>query len=54
VRFSLSWFSSNAGAGLNVNGLPGNPIDGVHLSNCTAGGNVEQMEELMHSNHAPT
>ena len=40
VRFSLSWFSSNAGAGLNVNGIPGNPIDGVHLSNCTAGGNV--------------
>ncbi len=40
VRFSLSWFSSNAGTGLNVNGVPGNPIDGVHLSNCTAGGNV--------------
>jgi hypothetical protein len=40
VRFSLSWFSSNAGAGLNLNGLAGNPIDGVHLSNCTAGGNV--------------
>jgi hypothetical protein len=40
VQFSLSWFSSNAGAGLNVNGVPGNPIDGVHLSNCTAGGNV--------------
>jgi hypothetical protein len=40
VRFSLSWFSSNAGTGLNLNGLPGNPIDGVHLSNCTAGGNV--------------
>jgi hypothetical protein len=40
VRFSLSWFSSNAGAGLSVNGVPGNPIDGVHLSNCTAGGNV--------------
>jgi hypothetical protein len=40
VRCSLSWFSSNAGAGLNVNGVPGNPIDGVHLSNCTAGGNV--------------
>jgi hypothetical protein len=40
VRFSLSWFSSNAGTGLNINGLPGNPIDGVHLSNCTAGGNV--------------
>ena len=40
VRFSLSWFSSNAGAGLNVNGVPGNPIDGVQLSNCTAGGNV--------------
>jgi hypothetical protein len=40
VRFSLSWFSSNAGAGLQVNGTPGNPIDGVHLTNCTAGGNV--------------
>jgi hypothetical protein len=40
VRFSLSWFSSNAGAGLNVNGVPGNPIDGVHMTNCTAGGNV--------------
>ncbi|HWX31766.1 MAG TPA: right-handed parallel beta-helix repeat-containing protein [Steroidobacteraceae bacterium] len=40
VRFSLSWFSSNAGTGLNVNGVAGNPIDGVHLSNCTAGGNV--------------
>jgi hypothetical protein len=40
VRFSLSWFSSNAGTGLNVNGVPGNSIDGVHLSNCTAGGNV--------------
>jgi hypothetical protein len=40
VQFSLSWFSSNAGTGLNLNGLPGNPIDGVHLSNCTAGGNV--------------
>jgi hypothetical protein len=40
VRFSLSWFSTNAGAGLNLNGLAGNPIDGVHLSNCTAGGNV--------------
>jgi hypothetical protein len=40
MRFSLSWFSSNAGAGLNLNGVPGNPIDGVHLSNCTAGGNV--------------
>jgi hypothetical protein len=40
VLFSLSWFSSNAGTGLNLNGLPGNPIDGVHLSNCTAGGNV--------------
>jgi hypothetical protein len=40
VQFSLSWFSSNAGAGLNVNGVPGNPIDGVHMTNCTAGGNV--------------
>jgi len=40
VGFSLSWFSSNARAGLNVNGVAGNPIDGVHLSNCTAGGNV--------------
>ena len=40
ARFSLSWFSSNAGTGLTLNGLPGNPIDGVHLSNCTAGGNV--------------
>ena len=28
------------GAGLQVNGTPGNPIDGVHLTNCTAGGNV--------------
>jgi hypothetical protein len=41
VRFSLSWFSSNGGAGLNVNGVPGNSIDGIHLSNCTAGGNVQ-------------
>jgi hypothetical protein len=40
VRFSLSWFSSNAGAGLNVNGVPGNPIDGLHMTNCTAGGNA--------------
>jgi hypothetical protein len=40
VRFSLSWFSTNARAGLNVNGIPGNPIDGVHMTNCTAGGNV--------------
>jgi len=40
VRFSLSWFSTNARAGLNINGIPGNPIDGVHLTNCTAGGNV--------------
>ena len=41
VSFSLSWFSSNAGAGLNLEGAAGNPIDGVHLSNCTAGGNVQ-------------
>jgi len=40
ARCSLSWFSSNAGAGLHINGAAGNPIDGVHLSNCTAGGNV--------------
>jgi hypothetical protein len=40
VSFSLSWFSSNAGAGLNLSGLAGKPIDGVHLTNCTAGGNV--------------
>jgi hypothetical protein len=40
VRFSLSWFSTNARAGLNINGIPGNPIDGVHMTNCTAGGNV--------------
>jgi hypothetical protein len=40
LRFSLSWFSSNAGAGLSVNGAAGNPIDGVHMTNCTAGGNV--------------
>lgn len=39
VSFSLSWFSSNAGAGLNLKGAAGNPIDGIHLSNCTAGGN---------------
>jgi hypothetical protein len=41
VSFSLSWFSSNAGAGLNLKGTAGNPIDGVHLTNCTAGGNVQ-------------
>jgi hypothetical protein len=41
VSFSLSWFSSNAGAGLNLKGATGNPIDGIHLSNCTAGGNVQ-------------
>jgi hypothetical protein len=41
VSFSLSWFSSNGGAGLDLNGLPGNPIDGIHLTNCTAGGNVQ-------------
>jgi hypothetical protein len=41
LRFSLSWFSSNGGAGLNLKGIAGNPIDGVHLSNCTAGGNVQ-------------
>ncbi len=41
VSFSLSWFSSNAGAGLNLNGVAGNPIDGVHMTNCTAGGNVQ-------------
>jgi hypothetical protein len=40
VSLSLSWFSSNGGGGLNLNGSPGNPIDGVHLTNCTAGGNV--------------
>ena len=40
ISFSLSWFSSNAGAGLSLAGLAGNPIDGVHLTNCTAGGNV--------------
>jgi hypothetical protein len=40
LSFSLSWFSSNAGAGLNLDGLAANPIDGVHMSNCTAGGNV--------------
>lgn len=39
VRFLLSWFSSNAGAGLRLSGVPGNPIDGVHISNSTAGGN---------------
>jgi hypothetical protein len=41
VSFSLSWFSSNAGAGLNVDGVAGNPIDGIHMTNCTAGGNVQ-------------
>jgi hypothetical protein len=41
MSFSLSWFSSNAGAGLNLDGAAGNAIDGVHLSNCTAGGNVQ-------------
>jgi hypothetical protein len=41
VSFSLSWFSTNAGAGLNLNGGAGNPTDGVHLTNCTAGGNVQ-------------
>jgi hypothetical protein len=41
LSFSLSWFSSNAGAGLNLNGVAANPIDGVHLTNCTAGGNVQ-------------
>jgi hypothetical protein len=40
LSFSLSWFSSNGGAGLNMKGAAGNPIDGVHLTNCTAGGNV--------------
>ena len=40
LSFSLSWFSSNGGAGLNLKGAAGNPIDGVHLTNCTAGGNV--------------
>jgi hypothetical protein len=40
MSFSLSWFSSNAGAGLNLDGLAANPIDGVHMTNCTAGGNV--------------
>jgi hypothetical protein len=40
VSFSLSWFSSNGGAGLNLKGAAGNPVDGVHLTNCTAGGNV--------------
>jgi len=40
LRFSLSWFSSNAGAGLTINGNSGSPIDGVHMTNCTAGGNV--------------
>jgi len=40
ISFSLCWFSSNARAGLNLAGLAGNPIDGVHLTNCTAGGNV--------------
>lgn len=41
LSFSLSWFSSNAKAGLKLNGGAGNPIDGVHLTNCTAGGNVQ-------------
>jgi hypothetical protein len=41
VSFSLSWFSSNAGAGLHLNAVGGNPIDGVHMTNCTAGGNVQ-------------
>ena len=41
VRFSMSWFSSNGGTGLSLNGLDGNPIDGVHISNSTAGGNVQ-------------
>src|SRR6516162_617040 len=41
VSFSLSWFSSTAGAGLNLDGVAGNPIDGVHMTNCTAGGNVQ-------------
>jgi hypothetical protein len=41
LRFSLSWFSSNGGAGLSLSGLAGNPIDGVHISNSTAGGNVQ-------------
>jgi hypothetical protein len=40
VSFSLSWFSSNAEAGLNLKGVAANPINGVHMSNCTAGGNV--------------
>jgi hypothetical protein len=40
INFSLCWFSSNGGAGLALYGSPGNPINGVHLSNCTAGGNV--------------
>jgi hypothetical protein len=40
VSFSLSWFSSNGGAGLHLKGAGGNPVDGVHLTNCTAGGNV--------------
>jgi hypothetical protein len=41
ASLSLSWFSSNGGAGLNLSGLAGNPIDGVHMTNCTAGGNVQ-------------
>jgi hypothetical protein len=41
VSFSLSWFSSSGGSGLSLKGTEGNPIDGVHLSNCTAGGNVK-------------
>jgi hypothetical protein len=33
--------SSNAGARLNLNVVAANPIDGVHLTNCTTGGNVQ-------------
>ena len=40
IGFSLCWFSSNAGAGLTLDGNADNPINGVHLGNCTAGGNV--------------
>jgi hypothetical protein len=40
LSFSLSWFSSNGGAGLHLKGVGGDPVDGVHLTNCTAGGNV--------------
>jgi hypothetical protein len=29
------------GAGLNLDGVVTNPIDGVHMTNCTAGGNVQ-------------